>query len=60
MNNNLIKLRTFLARPGINVDGICREAAITKQGLYKSMRNDKLPGKKVWDKLLPVLKSYGY
>lgn len=53
-------LKSFLARPGINVKGICTEAGIAEPPLYRYLKAGRLPGKKMLAKLLPVLRSYGF
>lgn len=54
------ELEAFLARPGINLKGICREAGVTQQPLYRYLNAGRLPGKKMLAKLLPVMRRYGF
>ena len=53
------QLKDFLAQPGINFKGICQEAKITEQPLYRCLKAGKIPGERVLAKLIPVLKNYG-
>jgi hypothetical protein len=53
------ELKAFLEQPGINLTGICKEAGITKQPLYRYLNAGRLPGAKMLEKLLPVLRKYG-
>jgi hypothetical protein len=53
-------LNAFLIQPGINIQGICDEAGIAKQYLNRCRKNNKLPGREVLDKLVPVIIKYGF
>ena len=53
-------IQEFLNRPGINTAGICSEAGVSQQYLLRRFKAGKHLGKKALDKLLPVLKSYGF
>lgn len=53
-------LENFLSQPGINIAGICAEAGIAQQPLNRCRKEKKLPGKKVLDKMLPIMAKYGF
>src|SRR6476646_4105673 len=54
------QLDKFLSPPGVNLTGICKEAGIAKQYLNRCRKDKVLPGKSIFDKLLPVLIRYGF
>lgn len=53
-------LEAFLVQPGINIQGVCDEAGIAKQYLNRCRKDKILPGRKVLEKLVPVLTKYGF
>ncbi len=54
------KLEAFLIRPAINIAGLCGEADVSQIYLNRCRARGVLPGKKFMDKLLPVMKKYGF
>lgn len=53
-------IESFFTQPGINLTGVCQEAGITKQYLNRCRKDKVLPGPKVMEKLVPVMKKYGF
>lgn len=54
------KLEAFLIRPAINIAGLCSEADVSQIYLNRCRARGVLPGNKFMDKLLPVMKKYGF
>ena len=56
----LEQLKAFFKRPGINMAGICKEADVSQQYVLRKFAEGVLPGEKVTEKLLKVIKLYGF
>ena len=56
----LEQLKAFFKRPGINMAGICKEADVSQQYVLRKFAEGVLPGEKVSEKLLKVIKNYGF
>lgn len=54
------RLNDFFNQWGINIQGVCNEADISKQYLNRCRKEGVLPGEKVMEKLLPILIKYGF
>jgi plasmid maintenance system antidote protein VapI len=59
-NTNLTELKEFLDRPGINVAGICKESDVNRRHLDNILSGDRTLTPATKEKLLPVLKEYGF
>lgn len=57
---DVMNLKEFLSRPGINVSGLCKESGVLQPYLARCLSEKKLPGKKAMQKLLPVMQKYGW
>ena len=57
---SLEQLKAFFKRPGINMAGICKEADVSQQYVLRKFAEGVLPGEKVIEKLLKVIKQYGF
>lgn len=57
---SLEQLKAFFKRPGINMAGICKEADVSQQYVLRKFAEGVLPGEKVTEKLLKVIKQYGF
>lgn len=53
-------IREFLDKPGINAAGICNQAGITQQYLLRQLKAGKLPSDGKLERLILVMKEYGY
>lgn len=54
------QLENFLTQKGINIAGICEQSDVSQIYLNRCRKRGVLPGKKFMDKLLPVIKKYGF
>jgi hypothetical protein len=55
------KLRAFLIeRPSLKPQGLCSEALIGKNTIFMALKRGSKLSKKTIEKLLPILKKYGY
>lgn len=55
------QLKQFLSeRPALSKSGVCREAKISTQQLNYILRGERGLTDNVKNKLIPVLKKYGY
>ena len=57
---SLEQLKAFFKRPGINMAGICKEADVSQQYVSRKFAEGVLPGEKVTEKLLKVIRMYGF
>jgi len=56
----LEQLKSFFKRPGINMAGICKEADVSQQYVLRKFAEGVLPGEKVTEKLIKIIKQYGF
>jgi len=52
-------IRLFLAQPGINIDGICRQSGVSRATLYEILNEKQRLTFPVLKKLAPKLIHYG-
>lgn len=57
---SLEQLKAFFKRPGINMAGICKEADVSQQYVLRKFAEGVLPGEKVTEKLIKVIRMYGF
>lgn len=53
-------LKQFFSQPGINISGVCDEAKIHQRQLRRYLNEEFKLTDKFYQKLLPVIKKYGF